>query len=62
MVMEQANPSRQVQEALRGLLNPCWTPARMASVKPNTWPVLDDAWKKVQSRSTFDGAWTSLTS
>jgi hypothetical protein len=54
VVSEQPNPSRQVQEALRGLLEPLLDSGPDGERYAEYLALLDDAWKKVQSRSTFD--------
>ena len=54
VVSEQQNPSRQVQEALRGLLEPLLDSGPDGGRYAEYVSLLDDAWKKVESRSTFD--------
>jgi hypothetical protein len=54
VVSDQPNPSRQVQEALRGLLEPLLDSGPDGERYAEYLALLEDAWKKVQSRSTFD--------
>jgi hypothetical protein len=54
VVSEQPNPSRQVQEALRGLLEPLLDSGPDGKRYAEYVALLDDVWQKVQSRSTFD--------
>jgi hypothetical protein len=54
VVGEQPNPSRQVQEALRGLLEPLLDSGPHSERYAEYVALLGDAWKKVQSRSTLD--------
>ena len=54
VVSEQQNPSHQVQEALRGLLEPLLDSGPDGGRYAEYVSLLDDAWKKVASRSTFD--------
>jgi hypothetical protein len=54
VVSEQQNPSRQVQEALRGLLEPLLDSGPDGERYAEYVSLLDNAWKKVESRSTFD--------
>ena len=54
VVSEQQNPSHQVQEALRGLLEPLLDSGPDGGRYAEYVSLLDDAWKKVESRSTFD--------
>jgi hypothetical protein len=54
VVGEQPNPSRQVQEALRGLLETLLDSGPDSERYDEYVALLDDAWEKVQSRSTFD--------
>lgn len=54
VVGEQPNPSRQVQEALRGLLESLLESGPDGKRYADYTDLLHDAWKKVQSRSTFD--------
>jgi hypothetical protein len=54
VVSEQPNPSRQVQEALRGLLEPLLGSGPDSERYAEYVALLDDVWKKVQSRSTID--------
>jgi hypothetical protein len=54
VVSEQPNPSRQVQEALRGLLEPLLDSGPDRARYAEYVALLDDALKKVQSRSTLD--------
>ena len=55
VVSEQQNPSRQVQEALRGLLEPLLLETGPDGGRYAEYvSLLEDAWKKVESRSTFD--------
>jgi hypothetical protein len=54
VVSEQPNPSRQVQEALRGLLEPLLDSGPDSERYAEYVALLDDVWKKVQSRSTLD--------
>jgi len=54
VVGEQPNPSRQVQEALRGLLEPLLDSGPDSERYAEYVALLDDVWEKVQSRSTFD--------
>jgi hypothetical protein len=54
VVSEQQNPSRQVQEALRGLLEPLLDSGPDGERYAEYVTFLDDVWKKVQSRSTVD--------
>ena len=54
VVSEQPNPSRQVLEALRGLLEPLLDSGPDSGRYAEYVALLDDAWRKVQSRSTLD--------
>lgn len=54
VVSEQPNPSRQVQEALRGLLEPLLDSGPSGERYAEYVAFLDSAWEKVQSRFTFD--------
>ena len=54
VVSEQPNPSRQVQEALRGLLEPLLDSGPDSERYAEYVALLDDAWKKVRARSTLD--------
>ena len=54
VVADQPNTSRQVQEALRELLEPLLKAGPDSERYAGYIEVLDDAWRKVQARSTFD--------
>ena len=54
VVADQPNASRQVQEALRELLEPLLEAGPDSERYAGYIEVLDDAWRKVQARSTFD--------
>ena len=54
VVSEQPNPSHHVQEALSGLLESLLETGPDSHRYAEYVGLLDDAWKKVQARSTFD--------
>jgi hypothetical protein len=54
VVSEQPNPSRQVQEALRGLLEPLLDSGPDGERYAEYIALLIDAWNKVRARSTLD--------
>lgn len=54
VVSEQPNPSRQVQEALRGLLEPLLDSGPDSERYAEYVALVEDAWNKVQARSTLD--------